>query len=1252
MPIIGWRRRFRVTGGVRWSERAWESSVAASLCHRTPNPLSSARTTPINPVHLVNPANPVKKNGKSQLNSHFWIEIAEPTAKLLIIPKGVMKSHPLLFSVACWLLFVCTVPASVLYVDLNCTNPVPPYTNWNTASTDIQSAIDSASNGDQIFVTNGVYKSGGRITTDGTTNCVVLTNAVTLQSVNGSTATSIDGGNTNRCVYMADGAVLSGFTLTRGNAAAGGGVRCDSTSSLVMNCLIISNSASVDGSGANGGTLTNCTLAANMYGGSYGGAASDSILNNCIVTNNFGTGMFASTANNCLIVANYVDGASGSTLNNCTVIGNGYLGVYECTAYNSIVYYNNVTQTGGWQNSYQSGMQNCCVPTTAYVLGGTNDVHSAPAFVDAFNGNYHLQIGSPCIDAGNNSFVAVNADLGGNPRIFNGTVDIGAYESDYTNFAGIHYVSVSSTNPASPYTNWSTAAKSIQDAIAVAQPGETVIVAAGNYTNGGTAVYGQASNRVAITNAITVLGLSDLVGTNMAGAAVVGDAHTRCVYVGSNAVLSGFIITSGNAVTGSDPIRELSGGGVWCETGGVVSNCLIIGNSASTISGSGGGAFGGTIFDSVMIENSAKQGGGCCSNTLVNCILENNPVPPFNGYPANPVYGGGAMGAILTNCTVIGNSASTGGGAASSTLTDCLVRKNSAANGAGAYLSTLENTMVVSNQVATYGGGLASCFGNNVVLVGNSAYYGGGSSGGTLTNCVFTGNSATYDGGAAVGGTLNNCLIAGNSAIDGGGAFGGTLLYSSETSTIVLNNCTIISNTASGYGGGVSSSTPYTSNYCVLNNCTLSFNSAANYGGGAAFATLNNCLLASNRVTSPSYSAGGGGAEEGVLNNCILTGNQSPHGAGADGSLFPPGIALNDCILSNNMAISGPGGGAYDATLNNCSVTGNVSTNGAGGASYCNLTNCTLSGNISYSMSGGGGAANCTLIDCFVTNNSASGQYLNNKYATKGGGTMSCSLSDCVLAYNVATNGGGDSGSTLVNCTVVSNSAPAWGGVYNSTLKNSIIYYNVGGDSYSGSTNFSLNYCCTTQPTNGMGNITNEPAFVNLAGGDFHLQSNSPCINSGNNAYTTAATDLDGNPRIVGGTVDIGAYEYQTPASVISYAWLQQYGLPMDGSVDYADLDGTAFNVYQDWRAGLNPTNPASVLALYAPSTTTNTGLTVTWQSVNTRSYYLQSSTNLTAAPAFITIQSNILGQAGTTSYTDNTATNGGPYFYRVGVQY
>jgi hypothetical protein len=116
-------------------------------------------------------------------------------------------------------------------VDAASVTPVAPYSNWTTAASNIQDAIDSAEDGDIILVTNGLYNSGGKVMAGDLTNRIALTRSLTVQSINGPSATMIQGvwdPNTNgplavRCAWLTNGAVLNGFTLFGGATRTNGG---------------------------------------------------------------------------------------------------------------------------------------------------------------------------------------------------------------------------------------------------------------------------------------------------------------------------------------------------------------------------------------------------------------------------------------------------------------------------------------------------------------------------------------------------------------------------------------------------------------------------------------------------------------------------------------------------------------------------------------------------------------------------------------------------------------------------------------------------------------------------------------------------------------------------------------------------------------------------------------------------------------------------------------------------------------------
>jgi hypothetical protein len=294
-------------------------------------------------------------------------------------------------------------------------------------------------------------------------------------------------------------------------------------------------------------------------------------------------------------------------------------------------------------------------------------------------------------------------------------------------------------------------------------------------------------------------------------------------------------------------------------------------------------------------------------------------------------------------------------------------------------------------------------------------------------------------------------------------------------------------------------------------------------------------------------------------------------------------------------------------------------------------------------MGDAGGASGGTFDYCVLSNNTA---------ALLAGGASGARLNHCIIINNSAQTGGGLVQCNVFNSDVVSNSAETSGGAENCNLFNSILYYNIPEDFGNG-----CEYTCTSQMPfiPGSSNLTNAPLFVNLAAGDLRLQPNSPCINSGLNLDVTNTLapfkvngDLDGNARIVGGTVDMGPFEFQSPTSVISYAWLQDHHLPVDGSVDAADADHDGQNTFQEWQADTDPSDPLSVFRLFLPTNSPD-GTTVQWTSSNFRLYTVERSTNLTAEPAFTPLI-QVIGAPGATSLID-TNTVGGSVFYRVSVQ-
>jgi len=180
--------------------------------------------------------------------------------------------------------------------------------------------------------------------------------------------------------------------------------------------------------------------------------------------------------------------------------------------------------------------------------------------------------------------------------------------------------------------------------------------------------------------------------------------------------------------------------------------------------------------------------------------------------------------------------------------------------------------------------------------------------------------------------------------------------------------------------------------------------------------------------------------------------------------------------------------------------------------------------------------ANCTFRNCIFMYNHAGDR--GHAAAVFGGLVV---MENCLIAGHngsAVTVEGTALGAVFRNCTITRNqSGITWGAGAVSVL-NSIVYDNMNGTTTNNYTAGPITFtnCCTApMPGSGPGNIAADPMFIatgsgyglSLVAGNYRLLGVSPCYNAGDNSFVTLSVDLAGLARIVRNRVDMGAYEFQ-----------------------------------------------------------------------------------------------------------------------------
>lgn len=354
----------------------------------------------------------------------------------------------------------------------------------------IQAAINACDDSDTVVIAPGRHYGAGNCNMNlrGKAITVRSTDPTNLQIVND---TVIDcEGKGGFIFYMGENenSKIAGLTITNGYAFLGGAIYCYNNSSpTITNCVFINNSAVFGGAivcsnSQSCPNITNCIITANsvLVGGGaiYCNGASPKI-RNCLISGNFaptGGAIYSHNTGepiiiNCTISGNassksaagiYCYKSSNLIINNSILWGN-------TAPYASEILVGNPGDATSIEISYsdvRSGNENVICQSGCTVNWGQGNIDLDPNFVSTgylsttktyTGGDYHLLEGSPCIDAGDPSFVVGpdETDIDGNPRISNARVDIGADEVE-SPIAAIVKVTPNTLKPNDRHGKWIT----------------------------------------------------------------------------------------------------------------------------------------------------------------------------------------------------------------------------------------------------------------------------------------------------------------------------------------------------------------------------------------------------------------------------------------------------------------------------------------------------------------------------------------------------------------------------------------------------------------------------------------------------------------------------------------------------------------------------------------------------------------------------------------------------------------------------